>query len=164
MRRIAYGSVLGICLSVVLVLAGCALMHGKPKPPSVRLVGLSLTDASIFEQQYVASLRVFNPNDVDLSVDSIDYRIAVAGHDFADGVTTDSFTLPANGQTVVGLRVHTTLLGVLRQVLKWDHGVPETLPYNISGTVHLNSWFVPSIPFDHDGKVPLKDALHDLSE
>lgn len=38
-------------------LAGCAILPGRIEPPSVHLASVSLTNATLFEQQYKLGLR-----------------------------------------------------------------------------------------------------------
>lgn len=151
-RRGLLGAVL---LAAVLALAGCALMRTQWQSPRVSLVALRLQRASLFQQQFVVTLKVVNPNDAALPVKSMDYRFKLNGKAFASGLTDKSFTVPAFGQTKVRVSIDTTTLGWARQLALLDRGHLRRLSYHVYGTVHVGSWFSHAIAFSYHGKVAL---------
>lgn len=137
-----------------LLVAGCALTGRHVEPPKVHLVNVKLEHATVFRQQFVATLHLSNPNDVSLPVKAIEYNVRVNGKHFADGMTDHAFTLPALGQTDVDVQVNTSVLDWVSQLYQINRSRPQHVPYRISGKLHLGSWVSRTIPFSHKGQIP----------
>lgn len=140
-------------------LAGCALMQGHVEPPKVHLADLRLQHATIFQQQFLATLHLTNPNDVSLPVKAIEYNVQVDGKHFADGMTNKPVTLPALGQADVGVQINTSVMEWARQLYRLNRNRPKKVPYRITGKLHLGSWFAYTIPFSYTGQIPIQDLL-----
>ncbi|MFW5969729.1 MAG: LEA type 2 family protein [Halofilum sp. (in: g-proteobacteria)] len=140
-----------LVLSVTL-LAGCATF--RPEAPEVRLVDLSIDSVGLFEQRYRLALRMRNPNDRDLDIESLRFDLALAGRPFADGVSTEGFSLPAGGEERVELVVRSDLGSVLDLLSDWADG-NRALPYRLSGDARLADWGGTTVPFARDGRLDL---------
>ena len=99
----------------LLILSGCQSLAGL-ESPEVSVSGINLNSFSLFEQEWGLTLRVQNPNDRELTLNSLDYEIYVNGEKFARGLTNESITLPAMGDTKVTTAITTSLLGSLQQL------------------------------------------------
>ena len=71
MRRLASR----VGLVAVLTLSGCASWFMKGEAPEVLVTNVTPLDASAFEQRLQVDLRIRNPNDFDLAVTGIDFRL-----------------------------------------------------------------------------------------
>lgn len=134
------------------LLAGCATF--RPEAPEVRLADLSIDSIGLFEQRYRLGLRMRNPNDRALDVESLRFDLALAGRSFADGVTTDGFSLPAGGEERVEVVVTSDLGSVLDLLSDWMDG-GRALPYRLSGEARLADWGGITVPFSRDGRLDL---------
>lgn len=141
------------------LLAGCALTQGHLEPPKVHLVNLQLQHATLFQQRFLATLHLTNPNDVSLPVKAIEYNVRVNGKHFADGMTNKPVTLPALGQADVGVEINTSVLDWLNQLYRLNRARPKKVPYRITGKLYLGSWFARTVPFSYTGQIPLQNLL-----
>src|SRR5688500_17794674 len=99
-RTSAGGALLGLVSG--LLLGACAgPLTSDIEPPEVSLVGLGLGRTRLFEQELRLDLRLRNPNDFDIGVDSLRFALEVNDEDFAYGRTTEQLDLPALGETVI---------------------------------------------------------------
>lgn len=107
-----------------------------------------------FEQRLQVDLRVRNPNDFDLQVTGLDFRLELNGKRLARGLSNKEFTVPRLSDAVVPVETSTSTLDVVRQVL----GLRKTqeLAYRISGVFYLKDG---RLPFDNTGFLIEKDAL-----
>lgn len=142
-----------VLLGAVLA-AGCAGLPGRPEPPRVSLIGLNLLSMQLFEQRYQVRLRLKNPNDFDLPVRGMDFRLDINGEAFADGVSNQNLTVPAFGEEVVELEVSSNLLQVFRQLQSLQRKRAPGLAYRITGRVAIGS-YRQRLPFDYSGEFAL---------
>ncbi len=145
------------CIAV-LGLGGCAAMHTHYSAPQVSLVQLTLRRVSVFQQQFLATLLVTNPNQIALPVKSMQYRLAVNGEAFASGISDKAFTVPSMGSKRVSVTVNTTTLAWMRQLSALGSVSPRKVRYRVTGTIHPGSWFSPAVPFSYDGSVSMPIA------
>ncbi len=137
-----------------LVLGACASLPRKPEPPRVSLIGLNLLSMELFEQRYQVRLRLKNPNDFELPVRGMDFRLDINGEAFADGVSNQTVTVPAFGEEVVELEVSSNLLQVFRQLQSLQQKRAPGLAYRITGRVAVGS-YGQRLPFDYSGEFAL---------
>ena len=97
--------------SAAALLAGCATME----PPSVTLSSLQMQQSTLFEQRFLTTLRIQNPNDFDLAVEGLSFDLVVNDQPFAKGVGKSDTVIPAFGSGVVQAEAITTLSGLIRQ-------------------------------------------------
>lgn len=149
MRRI-------LMLCCTLLLAACAGV-GNLEKPQVSLAGLALDDFNLFEQRFLVTLRVTNPNDTSVTVDGVDFDLMLNGEHFASGVGRDQVTLPRMGEALVTLKV-TTNLGSLWKQIRALQTTHQPLAYRMTGKLHT-PWRPGGIPFDRKGELP---ALNEI--
>ena len=101
----------------LLILSGCQSLAGL-ESPEVSVSGINLNSFNLFEQEWGLTLRARNPNDRELTLNSLDYEIYVNGEKFARGLTNERITLPAMGDAQVTTTITTSLLSSLQQLQK----------------------------------------------
>lgn len=134
-------------------LTGCALATATP--PRVDVASVQLRGAGLLDQRLDVGLCVYNPNDNELTFQSVDVAIDVAGAPLADGQSETSVRLPPRQSVLVPFAVATTVqnLGTqLGTVL-----ATGTVPYRLHGTVHLAFLGFP-VPFSRSGQLELLSA------
>jgi LEA14-like dessication related protein len=137
-----------------LLVGACASLTGRPQPPRVSLIGLSLVSVGLFEQRYQVRLRLKNPNDFELPVRGMDFRLDINGEAFAEGLSNQSVTVPAFSEEVVELEVSSSLLQVFRQLQSLQQSGAPGLAYRVSGHVAVGS-YARRLPFDYSGEFAL---------
>lgn len=138
-------------LALPALLAACA--YTKLQQPELSVVGVELISGDLLRQELRVRMRVYNPNDRQLPVRSVNYEVQLAGRAFAHGESMGDFVIPAQGETDFDVNVTANAAGALLRLLgSSGQGDPE---YRLSGEVKLSSGMLRSIPFDHSGTLRL---------
>ena len=145
---------LSVVLATALLLSGCTSAL-KWEAPKLSVASMKLQSADIFSQRLLVHMRVSNPNDRELPIKGINYRIEVNDAELAQGLTDTPFTVPAMGEAEFDVQVTANLATALSQFLS-RRGSSDTLDYRLTGSVALSSGFLRHIPFDERGSVKLK--------
>jgi LEA14-like dessication related protein len=137
-------------------LGGCAALAPQLESPELSLLGIQMLSTDMFAQKFRVRVKVENPNDLELPVRGLDYKIILMGDSFADGESTDRFVLPAQGEAEFDMVVTTNFVSSLgRLISRVGGGKLENLDYEITGQVLLDKGFVKKIPFSHQGQVDI---------
>jgi LEA14-like dessication related protein len=151
MRSLTHCAALAVlCLAA---LGGCSAIP-KLEAPRLSVINMRVQSADLFSQRLLVRMRVLNPNDRELPIKGIDYRIEVNDAELAQGLTDTPFTVPALGEAEFDVQVTANLAGALARLL--GRGSQDSLDYRLVGSVALASGFLRRIPFDERGSVKLK--------
>ena len=150
MQRVATVLLAAICT----LAAACAALLPQLKTPELKVVGVNFLGGDALHQQLRLKIQVTNPNARNIAVRAIDYRVALAGADFAQGTSVEPFTVPASGQSEFDLNVATNLGAVLRVI--GSHLGDNELEYRVSGRVHLAEGLLRDLPFSGHGQLALR--------
>jgi LEA14-like dessication related protein len=151
-RTSSGGALLGLVSG--LLLGACAgPLTSEIEPPEVSLVGLGLGRTGLFEQELRLDLRLRNPNDFDIGVDSLRFALEVNDEDFAYGRTTQELDLPALGEAVVPVMVNVPTSDLLERVIAL--GSERRIDYRLKGEAELDSLFFRRVPFEREGKLAI---------
>ncbi len=139
------------------LLSACA-SQSKLEAPNLSVINMEMLESSLFTQRLKVRVRVQNPNDRELPVKGVSAKLEIAGEEFANGVSANSFVVPAFGEAEFDLLVDAsmarTLIGMVGK-RKSDKPM-ESLDYRMTGKVSLSSGVVRSIPFDESGSLKLQ--------
>jgi len=150
MRRSPVGAVLGL---LAMGLAACSF-GPKIEVPQLSLVRVAMTSADIFNQQFLVTLHVVNPNDRELPIKGIDYKLFLEGDSFAEGLSNKPFTVPAKGETDFDMTVRTNFVSGLGRLVSRLNG-RDQVQYVIEGKVLTDLGMASKIPFQESGTVTL---------
>jgi LEA14-like dessication related protein len=131
--------------SAALLLAGCASVE----PPSVTS-SLQVQPSTVFEQRFLTTFRIQNPNTFDLDVEGLSFDLEVNDQPFAKGVGRSDTVVPAFGTGVVQAEAVTTLMGFVRQVQAIARAEGPKLSYRLTGKLKLRDRTF-SVPFEMRG-------------
>lgn len=149
-----------LMLCCVLMLAGCAGL-GLLEKPQVALAGMELDEIGLFEQRFLVTLRVSNPNAQSVTVDGVEFSLDLNGEPFASGLSGGKVTLPARGDALVRVTVATSL-GRMWKQLRSLQSLDKPLPYRMTGKLYT-PWIPGGMPFEKTGELPaLNQVLPDL--
>lgn len=141
-------------LLILLIVPGCASWMVKGEPPEVLVTNVTPLEASAFEQRLQVDLRIRNPNDFDLAVTGIDFRLDLNGNRLARGLGNKALVVPRLSDAVTSVETSTSTLQVVRQLLSFSGD--QALTYHLTGVVHTKEG---RLPFDNSGVLLEKDAL-----
>jgi len=147
-------------LAALALLTACSTMGPKLESPKLSLVGIQVMSADMFAQRFKVRVLVQNPNDLELPVRGLEYQIILMGDSFADGNTSDSFLLPAQGEAEFDMMVTTNFVSAFGRLLsRVGGGKLEDIEYEISGKVYVEKGVLRKIPFNHQGTVDFSKQL-----
>ena len=126
--------------------AGCVSWFITGEQPEVLVTNVSPLESTPFEQRLIVELRIRNPNDFDLQVTGLDFRLDVNSQRLARGLGNKAVTIPRLSDAVVSVETSTSTLDVLRQVLGLHQR--QELTYRISGVLYHKDG---RLPFDNTG-------------
>jgi LEA14-like dessication related protein len=143
--------------AVLCALALCVSGCSTPKlaVPKLALVSVAMTSADIFNQQFAVRVNVENPNDRELPIKGIDYKLFLEGDSFAEGVSSKPFTVPAQGDTDFDMIVRTNFVSSAGRLLSRLNG-RDQVQYVVEGKVLTDISGLKKIPFQETGTVSLK--------
>ena len=130
----------------LLLFSGCASWFIKGEPPDVLVTNITPLDATAFEQRLQVDLRIRNPNDFDLVVTGIDFKLNVNGNRLARGLGNKELTIPRLSDAVVSVQTSTSTFDIIRQLMSLSQ--KQDLSYDISGVLHSKDG---RLPFDNSG-------------
>ena len=133
-------------LLTLLIVPGCASWMMKGEPPEVLVTNVTPLEASAFEQRLQVDLRIRNPNDFDLAVTGIDFRLDLNGNRLARGLGNKELVVPRLSDAVTSVETSTSTLQVVRQLLSFSGD--QSLTYHLTGVVHTKEG---RLPFDNSG-------------
>ena len=145
-----------VVLSLLLpALVACTSLAHLEKP-SLSIVKVDLLKSDMFEQRIRVRMRVQNPNDRSLPIKGISYALEVAGEDFAQGVSAESFVVPALGEAEFDMNVTASMAGTLIKLLGRGNSLGDQVDYRMKGKVSLSEGLLRSIPFEEKGSFKLR--------
>ena len=143
--------------AVVCVLVLCLAACSTPKlaAPKLALVSVAMTSADIFNQQFMVRVNVENPNDRELPITGIDYKLFLEGDSFAEGLSNKPFTVPANGNIDFDMIVRTNFVSGAGRLISRLNG-RDQVQYVVEGKVLTDISGLKRVPFQESGTVSLK--------
>ena len=145
------------CLLVLALLvtgSSCSSLRPDLQAPRLALVSVAMTSADIFNQQFLVRMNVENPNDRELPIKGLDYKLFLEGDGFAEGMLSKPFVVPANGETDFDVTVRTNFVSGIGRLLSRLNGRTQ-VNYSIEGKLLTDIRFLKKIPFQETGSVDL---------
>ena len=142
---------------VVCAFASCLTACSTPKlaVPKLAIVSVAMTSADIFNQQFMVRLNVENPNDQELPVTGIDYKLFLEGDSFSEGVSNKPFTVPAKGDTDFDMIVRTNFVSSAGRLVSRLNG-RDQVQYVFEGKLLTDVSGSKTIAFQESGTATLK--------
>ncbi len=154
MRDVGRPFLLLLGLLFSLLLGACdSLLTSDIQPPDVSLAGLGFGEPGLFEQELRVDLRLRNPNDFEVAIERVTFKLEVNGKPFAHGRASEGLDLPALGETVVPVTVTVPTSDLIDRVM--EVGTQRRLDYRLTGEAELDSVFFNKVPFEREGKLAL---------
>jgi len=146
-----------LCLSIALLLAGCAGIGKTLEQPRINLANIRVEEMAGLETAFLVQLRVFNTNDKDLRISGIECDLDINDQRFATGVSKTDVTIPSYGSELVSVTVYTSVLSMVRSMMRLPQ--QQELSYRLVGKLRINdeSMLLPTLPFKSEGKMSLED-------
>lgn len=143
-----------LILALTVGINGCSALRPELKAPRLALISVAMTSADIFNQQFLVRMNVENPNDRELPITGLDYKLFLEGDGFAEGMLNRPFTVPANGEMDFDVTVRTNFVSGIGRLLSRLNGRTQ-VNYAIEGKLLTDIRFLKKIPFNETGSVNL---------
>jgi LEA14-like dessication related protein len=143
-----------ILWGVIALSTGCASLMPRLVPPTLDVTGVNLAGSDLAHTQISVQLHVTNPNARSLSVQGIDCTLALAGTQFAQGMTDAPFVVPASGETDFQVTLNADLATALG-IMLGQLGAKD-VPYTVTGQAHLAQGLIRTLPFRKEGRLALR--------
>ena len=146
------------CLLLVTLLitaSSCSSLRPDLKAPRLALMAVAMTSADIFNQQFMVRLNVENPNDTELRITGIDYKLFLEGDSFAEGLSNKPFTVPASGDTDFDMIVRTNFVSSAGRLVSRLNG-RDQVQYVFEGKLLTDVSGSKKIPFQESGTATFK--------
>jgi len=143
---------------IALFVAGCAGVGKHVEPPRISLANIQVQEVSGLETVFQIQLRVFNTNDVDLTVKGIETELEVNGRHFATGVSSTPVDIPSFDTQLVPITVYSSVIDMFKSIYGLHES--EQLAYRLKGKVRVtgNNMVSSTLPFESEGQVTLKGS------
>lgn len=140
-----------LLLAVTLCAAACGLF--KPTPPRITPRAAAVTSAGSAGLGLRVDLVANNPNRVDVTVQSIDVRVSLAGRDLGLTHLAQATRLPSRQDVPLSVNVTAPWSDLPGIVL--TTALNENVPYHLDGTAHVGAGrFTLDVPFAVDSTMP----------
>lgn len=137
-----------VAMLVVIAGLGC-----KPAQPTITPRSVAVTGTTSAGLGLRVHLLVNNPNRVDLTVQSIDAHVTMAGVDLGRSTVQNATRLPSNEDVGIDADLTATWNDLPRLLM--STAMTENVPYHLDGTVSVGSSDIHfNVPFQVDSTLP----------
>lgn len=141
-------------------LGGCASWFGDDLPdPQVHLVKVEVVRAKLLEQKFILHFRVDNPNDSDLTVRGLEYRIHLGDMLLAEGEHEHWFTVGPKRSAYFKVPIRTNLWPKVRDLVKMLKKPDQPIPYRLEGEMETGLFIAHYVHLARNGVIILADLI-----
>ncbi|MCJ8204464.1 LEA type 2 family protein [Pseudomonas sp. RGM2987] len=148
------------CLLLFAGFGGCASWQGEDAPePQVHLVKVEVVRARLLEQKFMLHFRVDNPNDSDLTVRGLSYRIHLGDLLLTEGEHEHWFTVSPRHSAYFKVPIRTNLWPQVREVVKLLQKPREQIPYRLEGELETGLFIAHYVHLERNGVIIAADLI-----
>ena len=149
-----------VCLFGLLSLSGCASWFtDEDLAPAVHLVKVEVVKANLLEQRFTLHLRVDNPNDSDLTVRGLEYRVHLGDILLADGEYEHWFTIGPRHSAYFKVPIRTNLWPRVKDVVKMLKSPNQQIPYRLQGEMETGLFIAHYVHLARNGVIIPADLI-----
>jgi LEA14-like dessication related protein len=154
LREMANAAALGMILGVILfALAACASIGPRLVAPRVTIESISIGRVERGDAIVNLSLRLENPNEIGLSLQSLRFALSINDIALVNGATLRSETVPAGGSAVIEIETRTSINAVLQLMALSAGRRAPALHYALDGEAIVQNGI--RLPLVKSGEIPL---------
>ncbi|MHC8393233.1 LEA/WHy family protein [Pseudomonas sp. LB3P93] len=141
-------------------LGGCASWFGDDLPdPQVHLAKVEVVRAKLLEQKFILHFRVDNPNDSDLTVRGLEYRIHLGDMLLAEGEHEHWFTVGPKRSAYFKVPIRTNLWPKVRDLVKMLKKPDQPIPYRLEGELETGLFIAHYVHLARNGVIIPADLI-----
>ncbi|MHC8315822.1 LEA/WHy family protein [Pseudomonas sp. LB3P31] len=149
-----------LTLSLALGLGGCASWFSSDEPePQLHLVKVEVIRAKLLEQRFLLHFRVDNPNDSDLTVRGLDYRIHLGAMLLTEGEHEHWFTVGPKRSAYFKVPIRTNLWPKIRDLVKLLKKPDHPIPYRLEGEMETGLFIAHYVHVARNGVIIPADLI-----
>ncbi|WP_247254845.1 LEA type 2 family protein [Pseudomonas moorei] len=149
-----------LILLVFLGLGGCASWFSDEEPdPEVHLVRVEVVRAKLLEQRFVLHFRIDNPNDSDLTVRGLEYRIHLGDILLAEGEHEHWITVGPKSSGFYNVPIRTNLWSKVRDLVKQLKSPRQPVPYRLEGEMETGLFIAHYVHLARNGVIIPADLI-----
>ncbi|NYH07696.1 LEA type 2 family protein [Pseudomonas moraviensis] len=149
--------ILGISFSG---LGGCASWFTDDSlDPTVHLVKVEVVRAKLLEQKFILHFRIDNPNDSDLTVRGLEYRIHLADMLLAEGEHEHWITVNPKSSAFYNVPIRTNLWPKVKEVVKMLKNPHQQIPYRLEGEMETGLFIAHYVHLARNGVIIPADLI-----
>ena len=149
-----------ISLLMVLTLGGCASWFANDTlDPQVHLIKVEVVRAKLLEQRFILHFRVDNPNDSDLRVRGLEYRIHLGEMLLTEGEYGKWFTVEPKSSGYFKVPIRTNLWPKVREVVKLLRKPTKPIPYRLEGVLETGLFIRHDVHLARNGEIIPADFI-----
>jgi LEA14-like dessication related protein len=137
-------------------LAACASLVTHLAAPRVSVESISVGGIQGADAMVTLSLRVENPNAVELMIQSLRFGLSINDIALTRGATAQGETIAGGGNAVIQLETRTNMNAVLQVIALSAGGRLPSLQYSLDGEAIVQNGI--RLPFARRGDIPLPAA------
>lgn len=144
-----------ISLLVALTLGGCAswFIDDDWIEPQVHLVKVEVVRAKLLEQRFRLYFRVDNPNDSDLTIRGLEYRIHLGHMLLTEGDYGQWITVKPKSSGYYQVPIRTNLWPKVREVVKLLRNPQQPIPYRLEGVLETGLFIGYDVHLKRNGEI-----------
>ena len=147
-------------LFLFLGLGGCASWFSSDEPdPEVHLVKVEVVRARLLDQKFILHFRVDNPNDSDLTVRGLEYRIHLADILLAEGEHGQWFTVRPKHSVYFKVPIRTNLWPRVKDLVKQLKNPKQGIPYRLEGEMETGLFIAHYVHLTRNGVIIPADLI-----
>ncbi|MGF6486717.1 LEA type 2 family protein [Pseudomonas frederiksbergensis] len=149
-----------LTLLLFLGLVGCASWFDDDLPdPQVHLVKVEVVRAKLLEQKFLLHFRVDNPNDSDLTVRALEYRIHLGDILLSEGEHEHWFTVGPKRSAYFKVPIRTNLWPKVRDLVKLLKNPDQPIPYRLEGELETGIFIAHYVHLARNGVIIAADLI-----
>ena len=149
-----------LILLLFLGLGGCASWFSDDEPdPEVHLVRVEVVRAKLLEQRFVLHFRIDNPNDNDLTVRGLAYRIHLGDILLAEGEHEHWITVGPKRSGFYKVPIRTNLWPKVRDLVKQLKSPKQPVPYRLEGEMETGLFIAHYVHLARNGVIIPADLI-----
>ncbi|VVM98264.1 hypothetical protein PS645_03152 [Pseudomonas fluorescens] len=147
-------------LFLILGLSGCASWFSDDRPePQVHLVRVEVVQAKLMQQRFLLHFRVDNPDDSDLTVRGLEYRIHLGTILLTEGEHEHWFTVGPKRSAYFKVPIRTNLWPKVRELVKMLKKSDQPIPYRLEGEMETGLFIAHYVHLKRNGVIIPADFI-----
>lgn len=147
-------------LILIATLSGCqSWLNAGPVDPDIHLVKVEVIKAKLLQQRFELRFRVDNPNDSELTVRGLRYKIHIEQMLLTEGESNEWLSVPPHGRAYFTVAIRTNLWRHARQLAKRLEKYEQPIHYRLEGELKTGLFIGYDVHVARNGEIIPADFI-----